>query len=191
MGRAILAALERAGVERFSLIGNCSGAVVGLSVARQTPSRLEQFYLLEPFAFVPWYLRLLLIPLAGRFFYWLSFGTPLGRRVANAVMADRRSEQTDLMAAFADNRIEGPYEYLRMFRRLDRPERFCDVGGEKHLVRAGRTFGAVRDSMERWAEIWPEATRYRLEESGHLLIEEAPAELARIVFAANRVRSEG
>jgi len=178
VGRAVERTLRRRDVARCSLIGSCSGAVVGLSVARALGDDLEEFVLLEPFAFIPWYLSLLTAPVVGRWFYRLSFGTELGRRIADAAMADDRDDETDLMASFARTDLEVPHRYLRMFRALEGAEGYADLPGRKHLLFAERTFDAVRRSVDLWREVWPEAERYRISGAGHLLVEDAPEQIA-------------
>lgn len=174
VGRDVERALRDLGVEHCSLIGSCSGAVVGLSVARALGEDLDHFVLLEPFAFIPWYLSMLTAPVVGWWFYWLSFGTNIGRRIAESAMADNRTGETDLMASFARTDLAVPHRYLRLFGSLDRAEDFADLDGTKHLLYAEHTFGAVRRSVERWQSVWPEPESHRVRDAGHLLLEEAP-----------------
>ena len=179
---SLIAGLDAHGVGRFSIVGSCSGAVVGLYLARTAGGRLQEFHLLEPFAFIPWYLRLLLVPILGRLFYRSSFGTRAGRWVTNAVLADQRDSETNMMEAFARTRIDVPYRYLQLFDRIESAEVFAGIPGRKFLVRAERTFDAVRDSVDRWEAAWPDATRVTIGGAGHLLIDEATEKLADALF---------
>jgi len=174
VGRKVVDALREIGLEGCSLIGSCSGSVVGLSVARALGDDLEDFVLLEPFAYIPWYLSVLTAPVVGWWFYWLSFGTTLGRRIADAAMADNRDEETDLMASFADNDLAVPHRYLRLFGALGSAEDFADLPGDKHLLYAERTFGAVRHSVEVWRNVWRDARVHQVDGAGHLVLEETP-----------------
>ena len=183
VGRAIVGAVDRRGVDRFSVVGSCSGALVGLYVGRAAGRRINRLIMLEPFAFIPWYLGLFLWPLVGRLFYWSAFGNPAGRAITNWALADNRDDETDLMASFADNALEVPLRYLQLFDTIESPHVFGDVPGHKEIVSAEHTFGAVRRSVDLWLEVWPEATRRQIDGAGHLLIDEATDTLRRLVFA--------
>lgn len=184
IGEAVVDALRDAGLGRCSLIGSCSGGVVGLFVAEALGDDLEHFVWLEPFAYVPWYLSVLTLPVVGRLFYSFSFGTTVGRRTANAVLADE--DEPDLMASFADTDLDVPYRYLQLFGRLDAPEQFESLSGTKHLVYADRTFDAVRTSVRRWASVWPDAATECVDGAGHLLIEEAPSRIGTYLSGLSR-----
>lgn len=164
-----------------TVVGNCSGTALGAYLARRLEDYLKALYLLEPFAFVPWYLRLLLTPMAGRLFYRSAFGTRTGRAIANFFLAEKQDEETDMMAPFADNPIDIPYRYLALFDRLDPPTTFADLDGDKYVVEASDNFRAVEQSVAIWEEVWPAATRIRLD-AGHLVIEEATADVAENLF---------
>jgi pimeloyl-ACP methyl ester carboxylesterase len=164
-----------------TVVGNCSGTALGAFLARRLEDDLQAFYLLEPFAFVPWYLRLLLTPLAGPLFYRSAFGTRTGRAIASYFLADQQNEETDMMAPFADNPIDVPYQYLALFDRLDPPPTFEDLDGDKYIVEAADNFRAVEKSVAIWQEVWPAANLIQLE-AGHLVIEEATADVAENLF---------
>lgn len=174
--------LDEVGIDEFSLVGNCSGAVVGLFVAQTAGDRLRRFYLLEPFSHVPWYLRLLLTPVAGRVFYTSAFGTNLGRRLTNRLLADKRDQEVDLMAAFANSDLDVPYRYLELFDRIESPEKFADLPGKKILVHSEYTFAAVEQSLDDWRAVWPDSRLMPISGAGHLLIEEDPARVAERLF---------
>lgn len=185
VGESVVAALREVGVERCSLIGSCSGGVVGLFVAKALGEDLDHFVWLEPFAYVPWYLSLLTMPLLGRLFYAFAFGTNVGRGTANAVLAD--DGEPDLMASFEDTDLDVPYRYLQLFGRLGAPEQFEGISGTKHLLHAERTFGAVRTSVRRWEAVWPDAVAERIDGAGHLLLEEVPSRVG--AYLRDRTRS--
>jgi len=165
-----------------TLVGNCSGAPLSLFVADRLETHVSRIHMLEPFAWVPWYMRLLILPVLGPLFYRTAFDTRLGRTVANTVMADQRRGETDLMASFADTPVDVPYRYLRALDRLDFPADFEEPPAEIRLVRAAHTFEAVRRSVEAWRSIWPEARTRTIAGAGHLVLEEAPEKVARLLF---------
>lgn len=166
----------------IAFVGNCSGAPLSIFITRRLSTPVDAIYMLEPFAFVPWYLRLLLTPLVGRFFYWTAFDTRLGRAISNAALADQRDEETDMMVSFADTPTAIPYHYLGILDRLEAHDWFADLQADITLVEAGHTFRAVRDSVDTWRSIWPDARHLTVDDAGHLLLEEAPDRVADILF---------
>ena len=156
---------------------------MGLVVARRAPERVERFVFLEPFAYVPEYLRIFLKPIVGRLFYYSAFGNPVGRWITNAALRDHRHEDTDMMASFAQASLEVPLRYLHLFDGLDSAADFADLAMRKDLIFGARTFEAVRDAVEQWHTVWPEANLWPIEEAGHLLLDEVPDEVARLAFA--------
>ncbi len=174
-------ALESNAIEACSLLGNCSGTATTLFVAREAERRgieIDRCALIEPFSYVPWYLRLLLMPFVGWGFYWLAFGTGIGRSITDAFLADKRDDSIDLMAAFAESPLHVPYRYLELFDSLPDPETFGDVPGDKVVMQTEHTFRAVRRSVERFRRIWSELEVHELPSTGHLPLEERPEAVA-------------
>jgi pimeloyl-ACP methyl ester carboxylesterase len=179
VGEQIIDTLDNNGIGTFDILASCSGAFPGFFAARQAgESRIGRFVWLEPFAYIPWYLRLFLLPAVGWGTYWLTFGTSLGRRLTNAALADQRQSGTNMLATFERSPLDVPYRYLSLFDRLPAAAHFSDVPGEKRLVHGDTTFRAVRDSVQQWREVWPSASAATIDDAGHLPIEEAPASVA-------------
>lgn len=162
-------------------IGNCSGAAIALYVARALESPVGRLYFIEPFAFVPWYLRLFLVPAAGPFVYRATFDTALGRRLTDAALAGKRDEETDMLASFADTPVGVPLRYLQLLDAVSFPPDPADIPADPILIEAEHTFGAVRRSVEMWESVWPEAQRRPIANGGHLVLEEAPGAVADII----------
>ncbi len=180
----VVATIDAAvGAAPVSLVGSCSGGVVGLFVAGLLGARLDRFIFLEPFAFVPDYLRVFLTPVVGRLFYYSAFGNPVGRRITNAALADHRGADTDMMASFGRGSLEVPLKYLHLFDDIGGPERFAALPGRIELVWGEHTFEAIRDSVQIWSRVWPNAQCVEIAGAGHLLLEEAPDQIAAHVFA--------
>ncbi len=165
-----------------SLVGSCSGGVVALFVARRLGERTERFIFVEPFAFVPEYLRIFVKPVLGRLFYYSAFGNPIGRFITNTALAGHRGDDTDMTASFAKGSLEVPLKYLHLFDGIDRAESFADLPGQIELVHGEHTFDAIRESVDIWSEVWPEAVVEEIEGAGHLLLTEAPDAVAEWVF---------
>lgn len=167
--------------EPCTLVGNCSGAIVALLLYQASPQRFSRVVLVEPFAYTPWYFGLFLWPLLGRLFYWSAFENPLGRWITDKAMRDQRAGGEDLASGFVQTRGEVALAYLRLLDSLRDPWRFAQIKAPVTLLYGGRTLQAVKDSVETWLQIWPEADAHCLEGAGHLLLQEEPAQAAALI----------
>ena len=167
--------------ERFTMIGNCSGALLGLLGAAPVMPRVERFVLLDPFAYTPWYFRLFLVPLFGELAYYSSFANPLGRWLTNLSLAKHRQDETDLTESFGRVDHAAALRYLKLFDSLGSIERFRTLVAPTDIYYGERTFGAVKTSVTMWQSLWPHATAQAVD-AGHLPIEEATAQLSRQIF---------
>ena len=66
----------------------------------------------------------------------------------------------------------------------DDVRRFGAITAPVDLLHGANTFTAVKDSLLVWQRLWPEARTWRIEGAGHLPLEEMPAAVAAILFAA-------
>lgn len=176
--------IDHLGIDRFTLVGNCSGAVAGLYLAGFLRDRIDRFILIDPFAYFPWYFKLFLLGKFGRYAYFTTFATPVGRLITNGVLQHRRTADSDLTASFADVNHHTVYRYLQMMDAVGGIQKFGDLLMPIDLVYGDRTFGAVERSIEMWSTLWPHAAKRQLRGAGHLPIQETPQQLAEIVFAA-------
>ncbi|HEX9917834.1 MAG TPA: alpha/beta fold hydrolase, partial [Pyrinomonadaceae bacterium] len=74
-----------------TLIGNCSGAILGLLVAERIKARVGRLVLIDPFAYWPWYFRVFVARSFGRYAYRSTFANPLGRWLTNQSLRNRRT----------------------------------------------------------------------------------------------------
>jgi pimeloyl-ACP methyl ester carboxylesterase len=167
--------------ERFTLIGNCSGALLGLLGASRVMPRVERFVLLDPFAYTPWYFGLFTVPVLGQVAYYSSFANPLGRWLTNLSLANHRQGETDLTGAFERVDHEAALRYLHLFNSMGSIERFRSLVAPTDIFYGARTFAAVKTSVTMWQSLWPHATAQAVD-AGHLPIEEATAQLSRLIF---------
>ncbi len=172
-------------IERYpspvQMIGSCSGAVIALEVARQAPESIERIIALDLFAYMPWYFRLFTLGIVGKLAYRLAFDSTLGRTTVNHLLRSRRAGHIDLMASFADKSPEVTLKYLTALALMDGPERYRSLPVDVELVYGARTFRAVRDSVARWKQVFPRLTIHQVERAGHLIVDEAPGEVAAII----------
>ncbi|MDX6269786.1 MAG: hypothetical protein QOD28_1009 [Acidobacteriota bacterium] len=168
----------------ITLIGNCSGAILGLLAAEQIKARVGRLVLIDPFAYWPWYFRVFVAKSFGRHAYRTTFANPLGRWLTNQSLRGRRTAATDLTHSFGRIDHDVAQRYLALLAEVGGVERFaslCDVPVD--IVYGERTFGAVKKSVGMWQSIWPHARAHVLKGAGHLPILEATSQLARVVFA--------
>lgn len=185
----ISSVLKREKIETFTLLGNCSGAVVGLYLAQLMPLNVKRFILLDPFAYVPWYFKLFLIKGFGRNAYNATFATSIGRMMTNEALKHRRTGDSHLTASFEKINHDSVYRYLEMMNQVGDIHQFSTLNMPITLVYGEKTFTAVKKSIALWKSVWPHASTVKLAGAGHLPIEEAPRQLASIVFALNEKSS--
>ncbi|MDX2032829.1 MAG: alpha/beta fold hydrolase [Blastocatellia bacterium] len=182
LSRAIAEAVNGLDADAITFIGNCSGAIQGLAALPAFAARVERLVLIDPFAFTPWYFRLFVLPVFGRYAYYSTFANPLGRWIANLSLKRHRTEETDLTESFGRIDHASVYRYLELLTQIDGIDQFAWIRHPIDIVHGERTFGAVRVSIERWKRIWPQARTFELAGAGHLPILEATEQLSRIIF---------
>jgi pimeloyl-ACP methyl ester carboxylesterase len=181
----VATALEAVESPTLTLIGNCSGALLGLAALEQQPSiqkRIERLVLIDPFAFTPWYFQLFLVPLFGKVAYYSTFANPLGRVVTNLSLRGHRAGETDLTHSFRRIDHTVSYRYLEMLTGIGSIDRWAKIELETDLIHGARTFSAVKQSMGLWQRMWPHARVHALASAGHLPILESTEELSRLLF---------
>ncbi|HZH89746.1 MAG TPA: alpha/beta fold hydrolase [Pyrinomonadaceae bacterium] len=166
-----------------TLIGNCSGAILGLLAAERARARINRLVLIDPFAYWPWYFRVFVAGNFGRYAYRTTFANPLGRWLTNQSLRSRRTADTDLTHSFGKIDHDVAQSYLALLAGVEGVERFESLRGVPiDIVYGERTFAAVKKSVGIWQSVWPHARAGVLRGAGHLPILEATAQLARIVF---------
>ena len=164
------------------LVGNCSGAIFGLSAVQRIPDRFASLFLIDPFAFFPWYFRLLVSRGVGRMFYATAFENPIGRWLTNRGLAEHRTDDSDLTRSFEELDHGVVYQHLRMLQQIPGHETFAGLEMPIRIGYGENTFDAVRKSVGMWRELWPHADAVELTGAGHLPIEESTDRLASAVF---------
>jgi pimeloyl-ACP methyl ester carboxylesterase len=173
--------------ENLTLVGSCTGGLMAVFVTRELVemgrgSVVGRLVMIDPFAECPWYFRLFLIPVLGRIMYATAFANPLGRWVTNLFLSEKRSGKVNLTESFAQVNHGVTLAYLRMFERAGAPEQFQGLKTSTDIVCGQKTFGAVKQAVERWRQVWPEASVHVLPGVGHLPIDEGTEMVDRILF---------
>lgn len=181
MTAAILEVVDKIDGE-ITLVGNCSGAIFGMLAALERPTRFKRLVLLEPFAFFPWYFRMLTWPVLGRFFYAMAFQNPMGRLITNLSLSSRRTVDTDLTESFASLNHDAVFAHLLLLKAVGSYTRFAPLNCPIDLIVGAVSFGAVRESVTRWMSVWKQAQVQVLDEGAHLPLQEATHRVAEITF---------
>lgn len=170
----------------MTLVGNCSGAVLGLLLMARRPERFNRLVMIDAFAFLPWYFRVFLSPI-GRYAYWTTFANPLGRVITNLALKARRTPQTNLTADFRHADHVTMPAYLRIFEEAAACIDFAAVTSPVDVLYGERTFTAVRQSLAFWQARLRVARVECLRGAGHLPLQEAAAQVRDILFIAPRI----
>lgn len=172
-----------------TIVGSCTGGILGLFAAQRLGDRVQRIVLIDPFAYVPWYFNLFVAPRLGRigrYAYLTTFANPVGRWLTNASLRRHRVRQTNLTTSFSAVNHEVIYTYLKLFSEAGQAEQFRGVTAQVEIVYGERTFAAVKESARRWRAVWPQAHAWEIKGAGHLPIREATAELSRIIFGIDQ-----
>ena len=188
IGDEVAAAVAATRAPRVTLVGNCSGAIAALAAAESLAHRVERLVLIDPFAFVPWYFRIFAAGGFGKVAYYSTFANPLGRWLTNRSLARRRTAHSDLTRSFSEVNHATALAHLGLLAEIKSVRRFASLTMPIDLVYGARTFRAVKQSIAIWCDLWPQAHALELSGAGHLPIEEATVELARIIFKGEAKR---
>ena len=186
LGTAITSAIERLAPGPLTLVGNCSGAIFACLAAAALGPRVERLVLIDPFAFVPWYFKVFIHPVIGRYAYLSTFANPMGRWLTNASLKNRRAANTHLTESFREIDHEVSLRYLSLLDALGSITRFASIAAPTDILYGERTFAAVKQSLPEWQCVLPQSRHWQIDGAGHLPIEDSPGAVAAIVFATGR-----
>lgn len=167
----------------ISIVGNCSGGAIGAEIAKIHPKIIQRLFILDPFAYVPWYFKIFLAGQFGKNAYLATFGSSIGRYLTNRSLKSKRSGDVNLTSSFKNIDHEVSYKFFKMLCAVVAKDRYSNIDVPTELIYGEKTFGVVKSSITMLSNIWPEAQVRQLDGVGHLPIEEAPKKLASLVFA--------
>jgi pimeloyl-ACP methyl ester carboxylesterase len=180
---AIAGEIEKLPFGPITLIGNCSGGILGLTAMPLLAERIERLILIDPFAYAPWYFKIFVQPVVGKLAYYSTFANPIGRWTANASLRKHRAEKSHLTESFQKIDHDAALRYLQMMIDIRGIDEFGWIRLPIDILYGERTFGAVRASAAMWKRIWPQARLHELKGAGHLPIQEATVTVSRILFS--------
>lgn len=166
----------------ITLVGFCSGVVLGLELARKRPGSIKRIVMIDPFAFLPWYFKIFTLGEFGRRAYASTFMSPAGRKITDKILSSMQTADTDFTGAFVEADHELIQNYLRLFASLNGRQVFAGFEVNVEIARGEKTFGAVKKSVRQIREQWPDAPVHELARTGHLPLIKGARELRRIIF---------
>lgn len=186
MADAVVDAVDRIEGD-ITLVGNCSGAIFGMLGVLKRPERFRRLVVIDPFAYFPWYFRIMTWPALGRMFYGVTFQNPVGRLITNASLASKRTEESHLTESFEVLNHDAVFAHLQMLDAVGSYTRFSPLGHPIDLLIGERTFDAIRRSADLWESIWPQAQRRILHGAAHLPLQECTELVGKIVFSPQEI----
>jgi len=178
----------------LTLLGNCSGGLLGLSAIKRLqqsgrPPDWERIVLIDPLAYWPWYFSVFASETIGRYAYACSFQNPIGRWLVNASLSRQRKRDTDLTEGFDSIPARVTLAYLRILREIPGPEAFSGIQAPITIVHGAKTFASVRKSAAVYQRLWPQAEIEELTGAGHLPLTETPEAVVQVLLRRQECRS--
>ncbi len=171
-----------------TIVGNCSGAILGFLSALRLQGTVSRLFAIDPFAYLPWYFKVFTRGQFGRIAYKTTFASAVGRWITNLVLASRRTSGSNLTQSFSQVNHEAALQYLILLSGISSLDRFRQLLLPTDIAYGQKTFKAVRQSAQQWQKIWPHARMWELKSAGHLPIEETPDQLAAVLFGSTNAQ---
>ncbi len=168
--------------EDVTVVGNCTGGVIGAELALLQPNRVKRLVMIDPFAYMPWYFSIFLKGSFGRMAYMTTFASPIGRFFTNQALRSKRTRDSDLTASFERVNHAAVHDFLRMVGAHEGPSRYAHLQLPVDVIMGEKTFGAVRKSSRILEQEWPDVRIHVIPGAGHLPIEEQTERVAEVVF---------
>lgn len=166
----------------ITLVGFCSGVILGVELARLRPEAFKRIIMIDPFAFLPWYFRIFTLGAFGKRAYAATFMSATGRKITDRVLSSMQTSDADFTAAFTDADHELIQKYLLLFAQLDGSAVFSAFDIAVEIALGEKTFGAVKKSVRQIKQQWPEAPVHELKRTGHLPLIKGARALRQIIF---------
>lgn len=168
--------------EPVTIIGNCTGGVIGAELAKLSSAQVKRLVMIDPFAYAPWYFSIFLKGTFGKMAYKVTFASPIGRFFTNQALRNKRTGDSNLTASFDRVDHDAVYSFLRMMYEHEGPERYVDLDVPIDLIVGEETFSAVKKSSQILKETLRNVRIHTLPGAGHLPIEEQSEAVAKVIF---------
>lgn len=168
-----------------TMIGACSGSFHAMETSMLAPECVERLYLIEPFAFLPWYSYPFVSPTLGPIMLYSVFGSEIGRKSLQTFLTLMGfTGGFDTMSSFAKVHWRDLYSYLSIYKEAS--DRGAMALGQLEMpVRiytGSRTMQAMKDSIEIWKGILKDVTVFTVDNVGHQVTQEDPERITELLF---------
>lgn len=161
--------------ETASVLGACSGAYHGLEMARHRPDKIDRLVMVDPMAYFPWFLDLLLLPGVGPMLFEGVLGSKLGHKAIQAVLERTGvANAFDVMESFARIDLGAAHRYLQFFDELGEVEQYVTIDTPTVLLWGTNTWSVVHESVPMWVDTLSDIETIEVADVGHLINQEAP-----------------
>lgn len=165
------------------LMGNCLGGTIAMELLRRYPRLVRRLVLIEMYAFLPWYLHLLLIPGLNLMLYGLLLGSTVGFRILNRLLTTRFAGEGDGMRyieeGFHRTSARTAIAFIKAVKGFEKRHRPLYHGQFRSdvpviYVEGGRNFAPVSAFREAAPAYFQNLTVVSIPESLHIPIAEQP-----------------
>jgi pimeloyl-ACP methyl ester carboxylesterase len=166
-----------------TLVGNCLGGTIAMELIRRHPGVVNRLVLIEMYAFMPWYLHLLLIPHLNLLLFKLLLSSTAGFRFLNRLLTTRVAGDGDGMRYIEEGFHRTPartaVDFIGAVNRFEK--RYRPLYGEQfqtHVptiyVEGGRNFEPISAFRKTAHTYFRNLTIVSMPESLHVPIAEQP-----------------
>ncbi len=166
-----------------TLVGNCLGGNIAMELLRRYPGLVNRLVLIEMYAFMPWYLHLLLIPHLNVLLFKLLLNSTKGFRFLNSLLTTRVAGDGDGMRyieeGFHRTSARTAIDFIRAVNRFDK--RYRPLYHEHFrtdvptiYVEGGRNFKPISVFRETAHMYFRNLTVVSIPESLHVPVAEQP-----------------
>ncbi|MDY7037358.1 MAG: alpha/beta hydrolase [Thermodesulfobacteriota bacterium] len=174
--------LEKCDITSSILIGFCSGVGLALTLGSIAPGRVRRIFMIDPFAFVPFYFKLFLWGEFGRRAYNTTFEKSIGIKITDWVLKRLQKSDADFTNAFVELDHNVTLRYLQLLHRIDVRREFSGLKMDVDILYGKYTFDSVRRSVDIYKSLLPQIKTHELDDVGHLPMIKDARQLAEAIF---------
>ena len=167
--------------KKIDILGNCSGALISILLSKSKKLKVGNLFLIDPFSKAPWYFKIFTNKIIGSYAYSITFQNPLGRIFTNLSLKKKRKEDTNMTSSFKNVDKETSINYLKMLVELENTSVMEGISCKPIIINGENTFKGALESVNYFSKIWPNLKIIKINNAGHLPIEETPEKIIEII----------
>lgn len=162
-------------------LANCSGAFYLLDLAQKEQALFSHLFLLDPFAYAPWYFKIFTKGQLGRHAFSLTFHSQAFGSLINRFLNTKQSSSKNYLDSQVNFSQDDLINQLNLFISQGHVSRFQGPTLPITLILGEHTFSAVKNSVKLWQTVFPNLQVIILPKVGHLQLQEAPEKIVSII----------